>query len=441
MRNDRNDSLHIALKKLNERMISTIPDLSFGQGPIRVIMRLIRMWKNPGFRDFAKHCLSWVEVAVDCGREDLHRYLIGGAALCALDNHPSFSQVVGSISPGDDGYAKVALRYLCLYRHVRDRKMFDPSPTRPAAAIVALQIIRVECSDVERPMPKTHILGTQLVHVLTWAAEATPTNPVHLRPLALEIFTLIGGLWFDPWVDEISPEDKEQFIKALGNVLDTPNLTDGNRDSPTPWPPGPGISNYQQMFEGRTASSVCRSSEVYLIPLLFGLCSSRSWQVSLKKSTFDFVSHRTFKSDCWAIWLRHTWKMISRDSRLDIKLLVTRLKELECYDTLALVARSILLCPDPDMLPPHHREWVEEETLGFLHVQKGSDWRPFEGYLPTIVPTYDEPPSDDARSPPGGAVRYIFQYDGREGPIRWKEHKMGCLVTRCNFFEVEEPRD
>lgn len=423
MRNDRNDCLHIALKKLNERMTATIPDLSFDQGPIRVIMRLIRMWKTPGFRDLAKHCLSWVEVAVDCGREDLHRYLIGGAALCALDNHPSFSQVVGSISPRDDGYAKVALRYLCLYRHVRGLKMFDSSPTRPAAAIVALQIIRVECSDVERPMPKTHILGTQLVHVLTWAAETAPTNPVHLRPLALEIFTLIGGFWFDPWVDEISPEDKAQFIKALGNVLDTPNLTPGNWDSPTPWPPGPGISNYQQMFEGRTGSFVCRSPEVYLIPLLFGLCSSKSWQASLEKSTFDFVSHRTFKSDCWTIWLRHTWKMISRDSRLDIKLLVARLKELECYDTLEFVVRSILLSPGPDMLPPHYREWVEEETLDLLRVQKGLDWRPSKGYLPVIAQTYSEPLSDRMGPPPGAAARYIFQYDGRDGPIRKGEHR------------------
>ena len=427
--NHRNDSLHVALTKLNERMLAAIPHLPLDQGPIRVIMRLIRMWNNSGFQDFAKYCISWVEATLDCERGPRDRYLIGGAALCALDNHPSFSEAVGSIPPRDDGYAEVALRYLCLYRHVRGLKMFDPSPTYPTAAIVALQIIRVECSDVERPMPKTHILGTQLVHVLTWAAEPTPTNPINFRPLALEIFTLIGGLWFDPWVDKISPEDKAQFIKALGNVLDTPNLTAGNRDSPTPWPPGPGIGNYQQMFEGRTGSFVCRSSEVYLIPLLFGLCSSKSWQASLKKSTFDFVSHRTFKSDCWTIWLQHTWKMISRDSRLDIKLLVARLKELECYDTLALVVRSILLSPDPNMLPPHHREWVEEETLDLLHVQKDLDWRPFKDYLPIIAQTYDEPSSDDTGPPPGAAARYIFQYDGRDGPIRTGEH-------RYNYFQV-----
>ena len=403
-------------------MLAAIEDLSFEQGPIRVIMRLIRMWNNSGFQDFAKYCVSWAEAAMDCGREAWHQYLIAGAALCALDNHPSFSEAVGSISPKDDTYAKVALRYLGLYRQAQDLGELDPSPASPAAAIVALQIIRAECSDVERPMPKKNILGTQLVQVLTWAAEETIKNPVHFRPLALEIFTLIGGMWFDPWVDEISPENKAQFINALGNVLVTPNLTHKNRDPLTPWYPGIGIDNYQEMFEGQTGSFVCRSSNVYLIPLLFGLCSAKPWQSSLRKSTFDFIFHKTFEPDRWAMWLRHTWKMIARDSRLDIRLAVTKLKELECHDALALAIKSMWLSPDPDMLPPHHWELVEGETLGLFKVQRGPDWRPLGGYLPIILRTYTELWSDDICNPPDAAARVIFEHDGQpDGPIHWME--------------------
>ena len=361
-------------------MVEAIPDSSHTEGRIRVIMRLIRMWNNSGFQDFAKYCISWVEVTMGCRREAWHRYLIGGAALCALDNHPSFSKVVGSITPQDDMYAKIALRYLALYHYAQglDNEV-DPSPAYPAAAIVALQIIRVECSDVERSMPKKHILGAQLVHVLTWAAGNAPRNPVHFRPLALEIFTLIGGMWFDLWVDDILPEDKARFIDALGNVFDTPNLTVANRDPLTPWPPGPGIDNYQAMFEGRTGSFVCRSSNVYLIPIIFGLCSSKSWQAYLKKSTFDFIFHKAFEPDRWSMWLRHTWRMIARDNRLDIRLIAVKLKELECYDMLALVIRSMWLSPDPDMLPSHHWEWVERETIGLFKVRRDPDWRPLEG--------------------------------------------------------------
>ena len=401
------------------------------------------MWNNSGFQDFAKYCISWVEVTMDCRREAWHRYLIAGAALCALDNHPSFSEAVGCISPQDDTYAKVALRYLSLYRYTQglDDKI-DPSPACPAAAIVALQIIRVECSDVERTMPKKHILGAELVHVLTWAAESTPKNPVHFRPLALEIFTLIGGMWFDPWVDGILPEDKARFIDALGNVFDTPNLTVSNRDPLTPWYPSPGIDNYQAMFEGRTGSFVCRSSNVYLIPIVFGLCSSKSWHAYLKKSTFDFILHKTFESDRWSMWLRHTWRMIARDSRLDIKLIAVKLKELECYDLLALVIRSMWLSPDPDMLPPHHWEWVERETIGLFNVRRDPDWRPLEGYLPIILRAYAERPSRDMYNPPGAAARYIFQYDGQpDGPIRERRESNGRVVIKCHYFWVQRPKN
>ena len=441
--NNRNVNLHIALTKLNEQMMKTIPNLSFEQGPIRVIMRLIRMWSNAGFQDFAKCCLSWAEAAMDCAREDWDRYLIAGAALCALDNHPLFSGAIGSISPRNDAYAKIALRYLSLYQHVEFLDKFDPSPARPAAAIVALQIIRVECSDVERPMPKKYILGRQFIHVLTRAVAKNAKSPVHFRPLALEIFTLIGGMWFDPWVDEIPPEEKLQFIIALGNVLDAPNLTFKNRDPITPWPPAEAVINYQEMFEGRTGSFVHRSPRAYLIPLLFGLCSSKSWQASLNKSTFDFISHATFNPNHWAMWLRHTWKLIVRDGRLDIELIVIKLKELERYDVLALVIKSMWLSPDPDMFTPRHWEWVERETLGLFKVQRGPAWRPLEGYFPTILRTYVEPASGNSRNPPGAAVRRIFQYDKRlDDPVRKKFISLGAeSVIQCYHFEVDQPKD
>ena len=405
-------------------------------------MRLIRMWNNSSFRDFTGCCISWIGITMDCGREDWHRYLIAGAVLCALDNHPSFSQAVGFISPMNDRHAELALRYLDLYHDAQNLRNIDPSPTCPAAAIVALQIIRVECSDVERPTPKRHVLGTRLVRVLTWAAEKPQKNPVHFRSLALEIFTLIGGMWFDPWVDEIPPEDKARFIDALGNVLDAPNLTFGNRDPLTPWPPGPGIDNYQEMFEGQTASFVRRSSDVYLIPLLFGLCSSRSWQAYMKKLTFDFVSHEAFKPGCWAIWLRHTWKMIARDSRLDVRLIPIKLKELECHDALALVIRSIWLCPDPDMLPPLHWGWVDQETLRLFGMRRGPDWRPLEGCYPILSQPYVEPFSGDHCNPPGAAARYIFEYEGEpDGPIREQIEVGGRLCTYYRKFEVKRPPD
>ena len=424
-------------------MVAAIPDQSFTEGQIRAIMRLIRMWNNSGFQDFAKYCISWVEVTMDCEREAWHRYLTAGAALCALDDHPSFSKAVGFISPRDDAYAEIALRYLSLYRYAQDLDdEIDPSPACPAAAIVALQIIRAECSDSERPTPKKRILGAPLVHALTWVAKNTPDNPVHFRPLALEIFTLIGGMWFDPWVDSIPQEDKTQFISALGNVLDAPNLTPENRDPLIPWPPGEGIDNYQEMFEGRTGSFVYRSPIVYLIPLLFGLCSSKSWQGSLKRSTFDFISHKTFRPDCWTMWLRHTWKLMARDSRLDIRLIAIKLKELERYDVLALVIRSIWLSPDPDMLLPHHWEWVEEETLGLFRVQRGPAWRPLEGYFPIIIRTYHTLSSGDPYNPPGAAVRRIFQYDRQMDSLILEElEPMGQLAIKNYHFEMERPQD
>ena len=105
-------------------------------------------------------------------------------------------------------------------------------------------------------------------------------------------------------------------------------------------------------FEGRTAAFVCQSSITPLVPPLFGLCPSQSWQISITKSTFSFMSHPSFKRGDRVVWFRHTLKMIASDSHLDITLMVARLMELECYDVLALVIKGIWLSPNPDVLPP-----------------------------------------------------------------------------------------
>jgi hypothetical protein len=65
------------------------------------------------------------------------------------------------------------------------------------------------------------------VRRLTPGSTSNPLNAVQLRPLALEIFTLIGGMWFDPWTDTISPGDKAHLVEALGYIFDVPDLSPG----------------------------------------------------------------------------------------------------------------------------------------------------------------------------------------------------------------------
>ena len=408
---DRHSALHTALTKLNEWMITAIFDPLYTEEHIRVILRFLRLWGDPEFQDLAGYCMSWIELTLDSGRPELHQYRIARNALLVLDDYPGFSWFDDPVPLPDDTHAKVALRYLALFHRTRG---LDPteSPPGPAAAIVAFQIIQMECSDAKRPAPKMHLLGHSLVHTLTWAAEKDPNSPLHFRSLALEVFTLIGGMWLNPWVDDIPLCDRARLVNALGNVLDAQDPTHG-----TPHPPTQQLLSMRMgahkgdTFAGRTGAFVHRSSNIFLVPLLFGLCSSWSWQASVTQSTFSFVSHPSFEPDKWVVWLRHTLKMIANDSHLDITLLMKRLKELECYDALALVIKSIWLSPDPDILPQHLWPWVECKTIELFKVPHNRAWAPLRGYLPIILDTYAEPSPDDTLTTPHEAARSIFQCD------------------------------
>jgi len=127
----------------------------------------------------------------------------------------------------DNTHAGVSLRYLVLYHHTRG---LDQTGSSPPCLTAAIRCIRMVCSDAERPVPKTHLLGNSLIQTLTWAAGKNLKNPLHFRPLALEIFTFIGGMWFDPWVDNIPSDDRARLVDALGNVLDAPDPAHGIRD-------------------------------------------------------------------------------------------------------------------------------------------------------------------------------------------------------------------
>ena len=442
-------ALHTALKKLNEWMVTAIPDLSYGEEHIRVILRFLRLWGDPGFQDLAGYCMSWVETTLNSGRPELHQHRIARNALLALDDYPGFSWFDEPTPLADDTHAGVALRYLVLYRCVKDLDQSDLSPGL-AAAVVAFQIIRMECSDVKRPEPKTYLLGESLVHALTWAAEKDPNNPLHFRPLALEIFTSVGGMWFDPWVDDISLDDKARFIDALGNVFDVQDPTSDTSHLPTQQLLSLRMGVYGgEAFVGRTAAFVHRSSEVFLVPLPFGLCSSRSWQPHIKKSTFSFVSHPSFDPDKWVVWLRHTLKMIVNDSRLDITLLVEKLKELECYDVLELVIKSIWLSPEPDLFPRRLWPWVEQETIELFKTRNDLGSESLRRYFPLILDTYNEPFPDDTLATPYEAARSVFQHESRpsgaesygrpslevQRPLHWRIHRV-CVVKQ--LFQVLE---
>ena len=435
-------------------MAVAIFDPSYSEEHVRVILRFLRLWGDLEFQDLAGYCMSWVEATLDSGRSDLHQYRITRNALLVLDDFPGFSWFDEPIPFADDTYAKVALRYLVLYHRTRGLDRTD-SPPGPVAAIIAFQIIRMECSDARRPDPKMHLLDDSLVHTLTWAAEKDPNSPLHFRSLALEVFTLIGGMWLNPWVDGVPHHDKTRLIDALGNILDAQDPIHGSPHSPTQLLLSMRVGAFKgDTFAGRTGAFVHRSPNIFLVPLPFVLCSSRSWQASITKSAFSFMSHPSFEHDKWVVWLRHTLKMIANDSRLDITLLVTRLKELECYEVLALVIKSVWLSPDPDILPRYLWAWAERETIELLRVQSDPGWAPLRGYLPTILDAYAEPSPDDTVITPYEAARSIFQCNekpearqsdesyGRislevQRPPRW-EIRQVCMMKRlCQVLRRE----
>jgi len=86
------------------------------------------------------------------------------------------------------------------------------------AVIVAFQLIWVECSDSRHPAPIRCILGNFITHTLTRVADGNPLDTPQLRPLALKIFTLVGGMWFDPQTGTISSGDKAHIVEAIGDV-------------------------------------------------------------------------------------------------------------------------------------------------------------------------------------------------------------------------------
>jgi hypothetical protein len=416
-------------------MLVAIVDPTYDEKHIRAILRLLRLWNKSGFQDLAGYCMSWVEASLDSRRPEWDQYQIARDGLLVLDDHPGFSRTDEPLHLPDDTHAKVALRYLVLCRRAWGTSHIGSSPSCPAAAIVAFQIIQMECSGAGCLVPNTQLLGDPLIQTLAWAAERNPNHPAHFRPLAVEIFTLVGGMWFDPWVDNIPLDDRARFIDALGNVLDAPD-PHGDHDPSTQLLLARCTGRYEdEMFEGRTGSFVCRSSNIFLIPLLFGLCSSQSWRNYITGSTFSFVAHTSFEPDKWVVWLQHTLKMITSNSRLDITLMVERLKELECYGVLALVIQSIWLSPDPDVLPQCLWEWVEQETVGLFRVRGNQHWAPFGGYLQSISNTCAEPSPGDTSTTPGEAARHILRYDGQP---TGQEPDGESLNPRYNI-EVQEP--
>ena len=439
-------------------MTVAILDL-YDEEHIRVILRFLRLWNDPGFQDLATYCMAWIEATLDSGRPELHQYRIARNALLVLDDYPGFSWFDEPIPLENDTHAKVALRYLCLYNRTQGLGQAESAPPF-AAAIVAFQIIRMECSDAKRPEPKMHLLDVSLVQTLTWASRKDPNNPLHFRLLAHEIFTLIGGLWLDPWVDDIPEYDKARFVDALGNILDARDPTHGTPHLPTQTLLSTRIGAYDDdTFASRTGAFVDRSSNIFLVPILFGLCSSRSWQTSITKSTFSFVSDPSFEPDEWVIWLRHTLKMIANDSRLDITLLVARLKELECYDALSLVIKSIWLSPDPDVLPQRLWAWVERETVELFKIPGDLGRASLRGYFPIILDTYVEPFPDDTLTSPFEAARSIFRRDEQpearqsnggshartsfeaQRPLHWRIHQVCMMKRLCQVLKREREVD
>jgi hypothetical protein len=226
---------------------------------------------------------------------------------------------------------------------------------------------------------------------------------IQTTTLAVEIFTLIGRLWFDPWVDSIPLDDRVRLI-------DAPDPR-GDRDPSTQLLPARRAGHYEdEMFGGRTGAFECRSS------------------------AFSFMSHTSFEPDKWVVW-QHTLKMIASNSRLDITLMVERLKELECYDVLALVIQSIWLSPDPEVLPQRLWEWVEQETVGLFRVRGNQDCAPFGGYLQSISNAYAEPSPGDTSTTPGEAARHVLRYDGQ--PIGQEPY--GEPLNPRHHIEVQEP--
>ncbi|KAF9781883.1 hypothetical protein BJ322DRAFT_1078911 [Thelephora terrestris] len=421
-------ALRTALKKLNEWMTVAIYDLSYDEEHIRVVLRFLRLWNDSGFQDLATYCMAWIQATLDSERPELQQYRIARNALLVLDDYPGFSWFDEPIPLEEATHAKVALRYLVLYDRTRTLGQTDSAPCL-AAAIIALQILRMECSDAKRPAPKIHLLDNSLVHTLTWASQKEPGNPLHFRLLAREIFTLIGGMWFDPWVDDIPEYDRAQFIDALGNVLDARDPTHGTPHLPTQTLLSTRIGAYDDAtFAGRTGAFVDRSSNIFLIPILFGLCSSRSWQTSITKSTFSFVSdpHSSLMNGNWNATTSCRWLSSAYGYRPTLK-----------------SSRKV------------SGHGLERETIEMLEIPGDSGWAPLRGYFPIILDTYVEPDPDDTITSPFEAARLVFRCDEQlrarqsnggsyrrpslepERPLHWKIHKV-CMVKRlCQVLTRE----
>jgi len=54
------------------------------------------------------------------------------------------------------------------------------------------------------------------------------------------------------------------LVRYITAPIGNPRPRLANRDPLTPWPPGPSVDTYQEIFEGRTGSSIHRSSNAFL---------------------------------------------------------------------------------------------------------------------------------------------------------------------------------
>jgi len=171
-----------------------------------------------------------------------------------------------------------------------------------------------------------------------------PTDYLHARRLALNVFREFAPGWFSPKMENIPGKDLNKLVQAVGDPFQFPNLPKPDGE------PGPSV-HYDPMM---------------VMTVLIEFASSDLWRNHLRRSNFTSFEEMVSTEDGKRTALGTVWFLPELIyTAAGIAAAIKRLEELQCLNTVEVVIMRAWAVGAVD--PADHDGWhlIERSTLQF----------------------------------------------------------------------------
>jgi len=176
-----------------------------------------------------------------------------------------------------------------------------------------------------------------------------PTHPLQSRGLALEVFRRSTAEWFSPQAENISSKDLNQFLRAVGDPFQFPDLS---------------------LQDGKPTIAACHKPMMVAV-VLIGFASSDLWRIHLRHSNFTSCEEIVATDDGKMAAIECMFGPMARSlsallyTPAKMITVLKRLEDLRCLNTAEVI---LLWIWTADVVNPmDHGAWelIRRDTLRF----------------------------------------------------------------------------